>query len=55
MIHGVNELEGKTVLILHRFIDSIKCQIEKDEVREKIFPGTKILPKFKAKYVKAFQ
>lgn len=46
-------LEQKKVLVIHPFIDSIKLQYTK---REKIYPGTEILPEFKnLQCVKAVQ
>jgi hypothetical protein len=45
-------LEGKTVLIVHPFADSVKCQLGRSHI---LFPGTNILPSFNAKVVKAFQ
>ncbi len=46
-------LEGKKVLVVHPFTDSIKTQYETN--REKIFPGTNALPLFDLKCVKAVQ
>lgn len=46
-------LEGKKVLVVHPFTDTIKSQYENN--REKIFPGTNALPKFDLKCVKAVQ
>jgi FkbM family methyltransferase len=47
------QLKGKTVLIVHAFVDSIKCQINR---REQLFPKTEILPDFNSvKYVQMFQ
>lgn len=45
-------LQGKTVLIVHPFIDSIKCQLR---VRSKLFRDGNVLPPFKAKFVKMYQ
>lgn len=45
-------LEGKTVLVIHPYDESIQSQYAK---REKIFPGKKILPEFKLKTIKAVQ
>jgi hypothetical protein len=46
-------LRNKTVLIVHPFVDTIKCQISR---REFIFPRSRnILPPFSVKYVKSFQ
>ena len=46
-------MEGKKVLVVHPFTDTIKSQYENN--REKIFPGTNALPKFDLKCVKAVQ
>lgn len=47
-------LEGKNVLVIHPFTDTIKMQYEIH--RDKIFPGTNVLPKFKNLYlIKAVQ
>lgn len=46
-------LEGKKVLVVHPFTDTIKSQYENN--REKIFPDTNALPEFDIKYVKAVQ
>ena len=46
-------LEGKKVLVVHPFTDTIKSQYENN--RERIFPGTNALPKFDLKCVKAVQ
>ena len=46
-------LEGRKVLVVHPFTDTIMSQYEKN--REKIFPGTNALPKFELKCVKAVQ
>lgn len=46
-------LEGRKVLVVHPFTDTIKSQYENN--REKIFPGTNALPKFDLKCVKAVQ
>lgn len=45
-------LEGKKVLVIHPFEKSIKAQYAK---REKLFPGTRILPEFDLKVLKAVQ
>lgn len=45
-------LEGKRVLIIHPFTDTIKEQYQK---REQIFSGTKILPDFELLTLKAVQ
>lgn len=45
-------LKGKKVLVIHPFEKSIIKQYEK---REKIFPGTEILPAFELKVLKAVQ
>lgn len=50
-----SELEGRNVLLIHRMIESIKCQLRPSR-RKHIFPGTDVLPPFKRTfYVKAFQ
>lgn len=41
-------LKGKSVLIVHAFIPSIKCQLRR---AQKLFSSPKILPPFKAKFV----
>lgn len=46
-------LEGKKVLVVHPFTDTIRSQYENN--REKIFPGTNALPLFDLKCVKAVQ
>ena len=46
-------LEGRKVLVVHPFTDTIRKQYENN--REKIFPGTNALPKFKLSCVKAVQ
>lgn len=46
-------LEGKKVLVVHPFTDTIESQYNNN--REKIFPGTNALPKFELKCVKAVQ
>lgn len=52
--HGwASVLEGRKVLVVHPFTDTIRYQYENN--REKIFPGTNALPKFDLKYVKAVQ
>ena len=43
-------LENKTVLIIHSFIETIKCQLRR---RDEIFPNSKVLPPFKAKFVRS--
>lgn len=45
-------LEGKDVLVIHPFTDTIKKQYEK---RDKLFTNDDILPEFKLKTVKAVQ
>lgn len=45
-------LKGKKVLVIHPFEDTIRSQYEK---REKLFPGTEILPAFELKTLKAVQ
>ena len=45
-------LKGKKVLVIHPFEDSIKKQYER---REKLFPGTEILPEFELHVLKAVQ
>lgn len=45
-------LEGKKVLVIHPFVDTIQRQYEK---REKIYPNTMILPEFELKVLKAVQ
>lgn len=45
-------LKGKKVLVIHPFEDSIKEQYVQ---REKIFPGTDVLPEFELKTLKAVQ
>lgn len=46
-------LEGKKVLVVHPFTDTIKSQYENK--REMIFPGSNALPQFDLKCVKAVQ
>lgn len=46
------ELEGKRVLVIHPFVDTIQTQYQK---REAIFPGTAILPEFTLLTMKAVQ
>ena len=46
-------LEGKKVLVVHPFTDTIMSQYKNN--REKIFPGTNALPLFDLKCVKAVQ
>ena len=46
-------LEGKKVLVIHPFVDTIEKQYKTN--REKIFPGTNALPVFDLKCVKAVQ
>ena len=47
-------LEGKRILIIHPFVNSIKYQLENN--REKIFDDKNVLPKFKeVLYIKAVQ
>ena len=45
-------LRGKRVLVIHPFTETIESQYHK---REKIFPGTDILPEFELKTLKAVQ
>ena len=45
-------LQGKKVLVIHPFIETIQEQYKK---RELIFPGTSILPEFELKTLKAVQ
>lgn len=45
-------LKGKKIVCVHPFKDSIMMQYEK---REKLFPGTDILPEFQLRCVKAVQ
>jgi hypothetical protein len=45
-------LKGKKVLVIHPFAETIKKQYEK---REKLFPGTEILPEFQLEVLKAVQ
>lgn len=45
-------LKGKKVLVIHPFEDTIQAQYKK---REKIFPGTEILPEFELITLKAVQ
>ncbi len=45
-------LKGKKVLVVHPFARSIKRQYDR---REKIYPGTDILPPFELKVIKAVQ
>ena len=45
-------LEGKKVLVIHPFEESIRSQYSR---RELIFPGTKILPEFGLRTLKAVQ
>lgn len=45
-------LKGKKVLVIHPFEDTIRKQYQN---REKIFPGTDILPEFELKTLKAVQ
>jgi hypothetical protein len=45
-------LEGKKVLVIHPFVESIKEQYKK---RELLFPSPKILPAFELKTIKAIQ
>ena len=52
--HGwAHVLEGRKILVVHPFTDTIKSQYENN--REKIFPGTNALPEFELKCVKAVQ
>ena len=41
-------LAGKTVLIIHNFISSIKCQLKRSAA---LFPDRPVLPSFRAKFV----
>lgn len=45
-------LKGKKVLVIHPFAETIESQYKR---REKIFPGTDILPEFELKTLKAVQ
>ena len=45
-------LEGKKVLVIHPFEESIRSQYRR---REMLFPGTKVLPQFELKTLKAVQ
>lgn len=45
-------LKGKKVLIIHPFVESIKKQMD---VRDKLWPGTDVLPEFDPLYLKSFQ
>ena len=45
-------LKGKKVLVIHPFEDTIRKQYQN---REKLFPGTDILPEFELKTLKAVQ
>lgn len=45
-------LEGKKVLVIHPFDESIRQQYQK---REQLFPNTKVLPQFELKTLKAIQ
>ena len=45
-------LEGKKVLVIHPFADTIEKQYAK---RELLFPGTNVLPKFELRTLKAVQ
>lgn len=45
-------LEGKKVLVIHPFAETIEIQYKN---REKLFPGTNILPKFELHTLKAVQ
>ena len=51
--HWTHVLEGKKVLVIHPFTDTITKQYT--EKREKIFPGYNTLPEFELKCVKAVQ
>lgn len=46
------ELEGKRVLVIHPFAETIESQYRK---RERLFPGTDILPEFELVTLKAVQ
>ncbi|MBQ6786598.1 MAG: hypothetical protein IJO85_02620 [Lachnospiraceae bacterium] len=46
-------LKGKKVLVIHPFVETIKSQYTNN--RERIFPGTDILPEFELKTLKAVQ
>ena len=50
--HWSAALEGMKVLVIHPFDESIRMQYRR---REKIFPGTDILPQFELKTFKAIQ
>lgn len=53
-VHGWTEaLEGKKVLVIHPFTETIKSQYL--EHRTEIFKGTNFLPKFELKTIKAVQ
>jgi len=45
-------LHGKTVLIIHPFIDSIKCQMRR---RQALFRDPNVLPNMTVKYIKTVQ
>ncbi len=45
-------LEGKKVLVIHPFEETIRSQYQK---REKLYPGTQLLPEFELKTLKAVQ
>lgn len=47
------QLQGKTVLVVHPFVESIQKQYS--TVREKIFTNPKMLPLFQLKFIKAPQ
>lgn len=51
-VHWSSALEGKKVLVIHPFIDTIKKQYAR---RQELFPGTDILPAFELKTLKAVQ
>lgn len=52
--HGwAHVLEGRKVLVVHPFTDTIRSQYENH--RTEIFPGTNALPAFDIRYVKAVQ
>lgn len=46
-------LKGKKVLVIHPFQDSIEYQMQHN--KEKLFPGSDILPEFELKTIKAVQ
>ena len=48
-----SQLQGKKVLVVHPFKDSIHRQY--DSAREKLFPGTNVLPSFELQVIRAPQ